>query len=375
VKSLYGTVGRLSVENAQRNRRRTAATASALMIGLALVSAISVIAASTTASINDSVDRQFRFNQLLTTANFLPFSPNVADEVEQLPGVETVSRFRAANAVINDQDAFVSAVDPATIGQVLNLDDIAASFDSLDDGEVALDTDGMTAGGYSIGDEVTVNFPTGERTLTIASTYDKSITFSGYVTTLGTLADAGLKPQDFQAYIKNSPDADPADVRAGIDAVLETYPTVQVQDQQEFKDAVQGQVNQLLTLIYGLLALAIVIAVLGIINTLALSVIERTREIGLLRAVGMTRKQLRRMVRLESLVIAVYGALLGVVVGVGFGVALQRASASTGIDVLDVPWLNLVVFVVLAAIVGVLAALWPARRAARLDVLSAITTE
>jgi ABC-type antimicrobial peptide transport system permease subunit len=375
VRSLYGTVGGLAVENAQRNRRRTASTASALMIGLALVSAISVMAASITTSLNNSVDEQFRFNQLLTTSNFTPFSPNIADDVAQIDGVATVSRFRAANASIDDADNFVSAVDPATVAEVLNLDDIDASFQDLNDGEIALDTDGMKAGGYQIGDHVDVIFPTGPQTLTIASTYTKSITFSGYVTTLGTLADAGLKPLDFQVYIKNSPTADAAAVRAGIDDVLASYPTVEVQDQQEFKDAIEGQVNQLLTLIYGLLFLAIVIAVLGIINTLALSVIERTREIGLLRAVGMTRKQLRRMVRLESLVIAVYGALLGVVVGVGFGAALQQASSSSGIDVLEIPWVNLMVFVVLAALVGVLAALWPARRAAKLDVLQAITTE
>ena len=375
VKSSRGTVGRLAVENAQRNRRRTASTASALMIGLALVSAISVLASSTTASVDKTVDAQFSFDQLISTANFTPFSPDVANEVAQVAGVQTVSRMRLANTSIDGTTQYMTGVDPSTIGTVLNLTDINATFGSLAHGEVALDSSGMDAAGLAIGDTVKVTFPTGQRELTIASTYEKSSTFSGYVTDNSTFADVGLKPLDFQVYVKNSPDADPATVRSSIDTVLAAYPNVQVQDQTQFKDSVRAQVNQLLTLIYGLLFLAIIIAVLGIVNTLALSVIERTREIGLLRAVGMTRRQLRRMVRLESLVIAVYGAILGVVVGVGFGVALQHAAASTGIDVLDVPWVNLVVFVLLAAIVGVLAALWPARRAAKLDVLKAVTTE
>ena len=148
-----------------------------------------------------------------------------------------------------------------------------------------------------------------------------------------------------------------------------------LKDQEEFANEFKANVNQLLFLIYALLGLAIIIAVLGIINTLALSVIERTREVGLLRAVGMSRRQLRRMVRLESIAIAVLGAVLGVVMGVVFGVVLQRAIADQGLDVLSVPYVRLAVFVLIAAIVGVLAALLPARRAARLDVLRAITTE
>jgi putative ABC transport system permease protein len=345
------------------------------MIGLALVSAISVLAASITASINRSIDEQFSFDELISTATFTPFSPDIADAVAAVDGVSTVSRMRLNNATIENQDAIVTGVDPATIAEVVNLADVGASFDELGSGEIALDSRGIEANGFAIGDPVTVAFPTGKETLTLASSYEPSVTFTGYVVSNQVFDEAGLKPLDFQVYIKAAPDADVATVRAAIDDVVADYPTVQVQDQTQFKDAVQEQVNQLLALIYGLLALAIVIAVLGIVNTLALSVIERTREIGLLRAVGLTRRQLRRMVRLESLVIALYGAVLGVVVGVGFGIALQQVLSSSGIDVLQIPWLNLGVFVVLAALVGILAALWPARRAGKLDVLRAITTE
>jgi putative ABC transport system permease protein len=168
---------------------------------------------------------------------------------------------------------------------------------------------------------------------------------------------------------------DRAELGTKLDALVEDLPTVTVQDQEEFTESQRAQVDQLLYLIYGLLGLAIVIAVLGIINTLALSVIERTREVGLLRAVGLSRRQLRRMVRLEAIAIAVLGAVLGVVMGLVFGFVLQRAVADQGITDLAIPGWSLAIFVVLAGVVGVLAAVLPARRAAKLNVLRAITTE
>jgi putative ABC transport system permease protein len=168
---------------------------------------------------------------------------------------------------------------------------------------------------------------------------------------------------------------DRAELGTKLDDLVEDLPTVTVQDQEEFTESQRAQVDQLLYLIYGLLGLAIVIAVLGIINTLALSVIERTREVGLLRAVGLSRRQLRRMVRLEAIAIAVLGAVLGVVMGLVFGFVLQRAVADQGITDLAIPGWSLAIFVVLAGVVGVLAAVLPARRAAKLNVLRAITTE
>jgi putative ABC transport system permease protein len=164
-------------------------------------------------------------------------------------------------------------------------------------------------------------------------------------------------------------------VRAGLEQVTTTLPTITVKDQEAFTEEQRAPVNRLLSLVYALLGLAVLIAVLGIVNTLALSVMERTREVGLLRAVGMTRRQLRAMVRWESVAIALLGAVLGIVLGVVFGVALQSALSDEGLEVLAVPWARLAAFLVLAALVGVLAAVWPARRAARLDVLRAITTE
>ena len=164
-------------------------------------------------------------------------------------------------------------------------------------------------------------------------------------------------------------------MRSSIDKVLADLPTVTLKDPQEFVDEQLSFIDTFLFIIYALLALAIVIAVLGIINTLALSVIERTREVGLLRAVGMSRRQLRRMVRLESVAISLLGAVLGIVMGTVFGVALQRTVADEGLDILRIPWVSFVVFLVAAGVVGVLAGALPARRAAKLNVLEAITTE
>ena len=192
---------------------------------------------------------------------------------------------------------------------------------------------------------------------------------------ISTVADAKLKRADSAISVNAAPGVDKIELGKRIEAVTKPFPTVTVQNQKDFAESQRSQVNQLLYLIYALLGLAIVIAVLGIVNTLALSVIERTREVGLLRAVGLSRRQLRRMVRLEAIAIAVLGALLGVVMGIVFGVVLQRSASDQGITDLGIPWVRLLVFVLVSAVVGVLAAVLPARRAAKLNVLNAISTE
>jgi putative ABC transport system permease protein len=176
-------------------------------------------------------------------------------------------------------------------------------------------------------------------------------------------------------FVNAAPDADLATVRSDLQEVVADLPTVTVKDPQGFADEQKEQINQFLYLIYALLGLSVIIAVLGVINTLALSVIERTREVGLLRAIGVSRRQLRTVIRLESIVIAVFGALLGIALGVAFGVGLMIALEDQGLTEIVVPWLSLLLFVLAAALVGVVAAVVPARRAARLDVLRAITAE
>jgi putative ABC transport system permease protein len=220
-----------------------------------------------------------------------------------------------------------------------------------------------------------LTLPNGSLDLRVAGIFERSDALEGYTISLGAWEQAGGAPQDSFLYVSAEEGANQGQVRSGLEAALADYPVVTLQDQTEFKQAQRDSIGQLTTVIYALLALSILIAVLGIINTLALSVIERTREIGLLRAVGLSRRQLRQMIRLESVVISVFGALLGLVIGVGFAAALQRSLANNGIEVLQIPYGQLLVFLVLAAVIGVLAAVFPARRAAKLDVLRAITTE
>jgi putative ABC transport system permease protein len=196
-----------------------------------------------------------------------------------------------------------------------------------------------------------------------------------WLVTQDTLARGGLTPLDSMLFVTKTPDATVEELRKGIDAITADLPTVTLKDPQEFADEQKDQINQFLSLIYGLLALSVLIALLGVVNTLALSVIERTREVGLLRAIGVSRGQLRTMIRLESMVIAIFGALLGVAIGVAFGVSLISTLEDEGLTELVVPVVPLVGFVVGAALLGVLAAVFPARRAARLDVLRAITAE
>jgi len=196
-----------------------------------------------------------------------------------------------------------------------------------------------------------------------------------WLVTQDTFDKGGLAPLDSMLFITKTPGASTEELRSGVEKITADLPTVTLKDPQQFADEQKDQINQFLLLINGLLVLSVLIAILGVVNTLALSVIERTREVGLLRAIGLSRRQLRTMIRLESIVIAVFGALLGLGMGLAFGLTLMQALKDDGLSETVVPWPTLLAFVLAAAVVGVLAALFPARRAARLDVLRAITTE
>jgi putative ABC transport system permease protein len=370
----FGTVGRLARENAQRNPRRTAATASALMIGLALVAAISVLGQSTNKSIDKALDDGLDAEFVVSNPIGQPFSPAIADRIAELDGVDEVAQVRYNGAQVDGGDVSLAAFEPAAFSRAVDFD-VSDGELTLGSGEVLVSDTYAAEHQLSVGDSVTMTLATGELPLEVTGLYPQGQTFNEMAVGLGTLAAAGIRPADSLVYVIAEPDTDLAAVRQGIAEVTDELPLVAVKDQEEFKEDQRAQVNQLLFLVYALLGLAIIIAVLGIVNTLALSVFERTREIGLLRAVGLSRQQLRRMIRLEATAIAVLGAVLGVGLGVVFGIALQRSQAGEGLEVLAVPWLQLVIFVLLSGLVGVLAALWPAYRAARLDVLRAITTE
>jgi putative ABC transport system permease protein len=219
-----------------------------------------------------------------------------------------------------------------------------------------------------------MEMPTGTKVWRVAGLFeDNPVIFFPVLTTLSTLAAAGIPERDNALIVFTQPGA--TGVQARLDQVVERLPIVTVKDEAGFAEEQRGPIDQLVMMIYALLGLALVIAVLGIVNTLVLSVIERTHEVGLLRAIGVSRRQLRWMITLESVVISMLGATLGVVLGVGFGVALMYALRDQGLEVISVPYAQLGLFLVLAMVIGVLAAVFPARRAARLDVLRAIATE
>ncbi|TWG94719.1 putative ABC transport system permease protein [Nocardioides sp. J9] len=370
---LFGTTGRLAGENALRDPRRTGATASALMIGLALVSTIGVLAASLNKSVDDVVDEQFTADLLVQSTTFLPFSTVVGDRIAEVDGVGTMSRQQLTTAQYDDDTVYLTGTDDA-FTSIYDLD-VFEGTTELDGDQAFVSKRFVDEHDVAVGDTLDLAFQGGKqlRPEVVGIVEDTEVASQVNVP-LEQLAKAGILRQDSAISILLEPGADTAEVRDAIDEAAESAPIVGVYDKQEFSDEIREQVNQLLYMIYGLLALAIVIAVIGIVNTLGLSVIERTREIGLLRAVGMSRAKLRRMVMLESVTIAVLGAILGMVLGLVIGVLLQRA-LKDDLTSLGLPVSQLVVFLLIAIVVGVLAAVVPAVRAARLNVLDAIATE
>jgi putative ABC transport system permease protein len=359
-----------------RNPRRTAATASALMIGLTLVSLMSILGQSATASTDAAVERTLTSQFVVSNVVGTPFSTSVADRIREVDGVRSVAQVRTAPAKVAGDRSFVAAVNPRALGLALAVPMKQGTLLELRPGTIAMADQSAERRGLAVGDDVRVEFQGGTLALRLIAIFEGSgVLPANHLVTLDTFVKGGLRPLDTLLYVNEDDAADSTAVRAAVDRVIKDLPTVTVKDPGQFAEQQREQINLFLYFIYALLGLAVVIAVLGIINTLALSVIERTREVGLLRAVGLSRRQLRLMVRLESIVVAVLGAVLGVVMGLAFGVALQRAIADQGVDVLSIPWVQLAVFVALAAAAGVLAAVLPARRAARLDVLRAIGAE
>ena len=373
----FGTVGTLATENAIRNPRRTAATASALMIGLALMAMMSLIASSVSASTDASIEENLSSEFIVSNAIGQPFSTDVAAQIRELDSVDTVASLRYANPELEDGGtAWTASVDASDFAEVMNVPMADGALEELTKGKLLVAAPQAERKGLQVGDELTFKFQGGDVDLTVAGIFDSTGSIPAeWLVTHDTLERGGLQPLDSMLFITKAPGASNEEVREGVGAITEELPTVTLKDPQEFAEEQKEQVQIFLYLIYALLVLAVVIAILGVVNTLALSVIERTREVGLLRAIGVSRRQLRTMIRLESVVIAVFGAVLGLGIGLAFGFAILRAVEDEGITEIAVPWLMLVVFVVAAAVVGVLAAVFPARRAARLDVLRAITTE
>ncbi|MGH2653611.1 MAG: ABC transporter permease [Actinomycetota bacterium] len=372
-----GFAGRLGRENAMRNPRRTASTAAALMIGLGLVTFVAVFADSLKASSEAALDEAIRSDFILTSGGFAPLSPQVAEDLEGRPEIAVVSPTRLGAVRIEGGTDFVTAVDPATFGQVTNTEFAVGSLGSLGEPDTIVVLDDVAeSNGWALGDRIEVRFAqTGTSELTVGGLYEDPQILGNYAMSFATFEENFAQRLDTYVLVKLAEGVSPAEGRRVLEAATESFPNVQVQDQAGFKQQQEDLIDQLLAMVQVLLLLAIVIALFGIVNTLGLSVYERVRELGLLRAVGMSRGQVRRMIRSEAVIIAVLGGVLGAAIGVLFGWAMQGALASLGIDRLRVPIGAIVVYLVVAGLAGVIAAIWPARRAARLNVLEAIAYE
>lgn len=370
---VFGTTGRLATQNSLRNPGRTAATASALMIGLALVTTISILASSVSASIDAGVDEQFTSDFLISNAIGQSFSPSIAEDVRKVDGVGVIAPSQLASLKIDGTQLNVDATDARALEQIFDITYVSGTA-AAGDREIALTEDRASSLGVEVGDEVNLSFASGDIPSTVTGIYESTYVVADAVIPFSTLAAAKVQRADTTIAVNAEPGVDKAALAKDLEAATADFPTVTVQNKDDFAAAQRDQVDQLLYLIYALLGLAIVIAALGIVNTLALSIVERTREIGVLRAVGLSRRQLRRMVRLEAIAISVLGAVLGIAAGLLFGVVLQRIVEGQGITELAVPWVSLAVFIAVATAVGVLAAVLPARRAANLNVLRAIST-
>lgn len=384
--ALFGSVGRMSQRNALRNPRRTGATAAALMVGLALVGGMSVASASMSKSFDEQIDKTLGADFVVQNANFTPFSQEVTDAVRDTDGVGLVVRQRFAPLAVRLPDG--KRVETTASGYDEQVDDVAhityAQGDTaaaLADGAIGMDVDFARDHGVRLGSVLPVEFP-GKRTtsLKVGALTDQDggdgFGMQGGLF-LGIAAVEKYVPggQDSALYVNAASGTSGDQLRPRLEKTLDAYPQVQARDQADYKKLVHDQIAVLLYLVYALLGLAIVIAVLGVVNTLALSVVERTREIGLLRAIGLGRRQLRRMIRLESVVIAVFGAVLGLALGLVWGVCIQQVLELQGMKALAVPWGTIVAVVVGSAVVGVVAALLPALRASRMNVLAAIAHE
>ena len=370
----FGSVGRLAGQNSLRNPRRTAATASALMIGLALVTTMTIAGASAKASVDETVAKSFVGDLVVGNLVGNGFSPSVADGVERIDGVAAVARVRYGRARADGARELLVGVQPRTLSAVLRVE--ATGLDRLGADGCILNRRYAQSHGLGRGDLIGWQTPAGQRTYRVVGTYEANgAVFGTCLVGLETFDGAGFADQDNAVYVKVVPGTSVSGVQRAINARITALPTVSVKNQGEYAAEQRGPIDRLLTLVYALLGLALVIAVLGVVNTLGLSVIERTREIGLLRAIGLGRGQLRTMIALESVAISVLGAVLGVGLGVVFGVALVRVLRDQGLNATSVPVGALLGYLAAAAVIGVVAAAVPARRAARLDVLAAIAAE
>ncbi len=371
--------GRLARDNSVRNPGRTAATASALMIGLGVVVFVAVFAQGLKSSFVDSIDRTVRADYIVQGQNFMPLPSDTVGRLQSVGGVSSVAGLDIQQVQVNKTMTAVSGIDPATFAPLWQFDWRGGGNDALlqelGTSKALVEEQTASSLGLKTGQDFTVTTVDGKRaTLVVAGQFKDPMLLNGIVVSKAGYNAIFPKPQLYMVFVKSDAGAATPQQLTALKASLGSVPTADVKTVAEYKDSIVKQVNQLLNLLYGLLAMSVIISTFGIVNTLVLAVFERTREIGLVRAIGMSRRQVRRTVTYESVITSIIGALMGIFVGVVFAWVVSTRFAGQGIT-FSIPVTQLIVFVILAIIVGVIAAILPARRAARIDILEAIHYE
>jgi len=377
--------GRLARENTQRNTSRTAVTAAALMIGVTLVAFVTVFAAGLKSTVAQVVDENFAGGLVIqNTDGFSPIPNGTAKAAERVPGVELVATIRGAEAKVLEGRSVgaktrVNAPTP-DIGETVNIEwkqGGPSVLRNLRDDEAIVTDDFAGSQDLEVGDRFRLLTQTGARPrFRVAGEFDSKLGVLGNVlVTQRVMARDFDQTQDLTDFVKLEDGADAAQVQELLTKGVElAFPVAEVLNQQELKESREEQINQLVSLVYALLAFAVLISLFGIANTLALSIHERTRELGMLRAIGMSRRQVRTMIRYEAVITALIGGILGLVLGLIFATLIAQPLKDEGFT-LSYPVVSLVVLLVLAGLAGVLAAILPARRASRLDVLQSLQYE
>ncbi|OEV12592.1 ABC transporter permease [Streptomyces nanshensis] len=373
---VFGVSGKLARQNSVRNPRRTAATASALMIGLTLITGMTVIAGSVQQAIEKMATDSLKADYTVSMANQTYLSPQVERKLERSDQVEAVSPLRNSPARVGSSTEYLTGVKGESISTLTDLPFVSGGWDGLSGDKVVVDKDTAEEKGWKTGSTFPVTYEDGSKSrLSISGVYEGNEMIKGIMVDTATLDPHMKQVTSMQVMVKTKDGAGES-AKSSLEKAMGNNPAVLVQDKKDVSESIAQVFTLMLNMLYGLLAMAVIVAVLGVVNTLAMSVFERSQEIGMLRAIGLDRRGIKRMVRLESLVISLFGGVLGIGLGVFFGWAAGKIIGQTlSTYTLVLPWERMGIFLALAAVVGMLAALWPARRAAKLNMLAAIKTE
>jgi putative ABC transport system permease protein len=374
---LRGVTGTMARQNSARNPKRTSRTASPVLIGVALVTAVAALAASISSQIDGVFTQQFKGDYAINTnaRGFGGLSPSLADDINALPEVERATGIGLLTVKIDGKGQYLTTINPATVEGVYDIGLTSGSYADLTPETIFVSQQYAENNDAKLGDTIAVTLADAQvKTLSIAGIYEFDELAGKYTVSRDLTKDTTVITFDLGVYIKIKDGVSEESARTALQAAVDKYGQGTLLSKREYIDSQSGQINQLLGLIYGLLFLSVIIAVVGIIITLLLSVFERQREIGLLRAVGMTKSQVRTTVRWESVITSLLGAVVGIVLGVGLGWVIVYALRDQGLSSFSVPVGTTVSILIMAFVIGVLAAVYPAWRATRVNLLAAITT-